>query len=38
LKVTELYYAFLFAEILYTKVTQLKPKVDVSDGGDAMEE
>jgi hypothetical protein len=28
---------FLFAEILSTKIRQLKPKVEVSEGGDAME-
>jgi hypothetical protein len=36
---TTIYASILFAEILYTKVTQLKQKDDdVSEGGDAMEE
>jgi hypothetical protein len=29
---------FLFAEVLSTKITLLKPKVEVAEGGDAMEE
>jgi hypothetical protein len=29
---------FIFAEVLSTKITQLKQKVEVTEGGDAMEE
>jgi hypothetical protein len=33
-RTTVIYASILFAEILYTKITQLKQKVDVSEGGE----